>query len=132
MKVIVCGSRDWGYIHPIRIAIGTLAANYQGLVVIHGGARGADITAGIVARGMGLQVRVELADWVGKGRGAGMERNRRMLELGPDRVLAFKDGFDYGMQRGGTENMCRIALEANVPVLLFSSATGWECLELDR
>lgn len=134
-RVIVCGSRDWQLAQPIHAAFNTLYGTVNGgrrFEVIHGGARGADYLAGQVATWLGLTIRVELADWVGKGRGAGMERNRRMLDLAPDLVLAFKDGFDMTMRRGGTENMCRISLEAGVPVLLYSTGQGWQYLALDK
>lgn len=91
--------------------------------------------AGQIAEALGIPARAELADWVGRGRGAGFERNRRMLALQPDLVLAFKDdaqGWD-GVGpggHGGTEHMCRIALQAGVPVLRWSHEQGWERLGL--
>lgn len=43
----------------------------------------------------------------------------RVLVCGkPDVVLAFKNGFDHEMKKGGTEDMCRRAKAAGVPVYL--------------
>lgn len=120
MTVIFCGSRDWrdyGIIQRAMTRVGALGG--RDLLVIHGGARGADSMAEQAAREMGIPVQAELADWVGKGRGAGPERNRRMLELKPDSVYAFKDNFDQTLTTGGTEHMVKIALAAGVRVHLY-------------
>ena len=63
-----------------------------------------------------LQLNTEcyLADWERLGRGAGPERNRRMLEQSnPDLVLAFWDG-----KSRGTKHMIEIAEKAGVPVIV--------------
>lgn len=128
MKVIVCGSRDWTDGEPIRRALTHLANRHIQVEVVHGGARGADSLAGQIAANLGLTVRAELADWVGRGRGAGPERNRRMLALGPSLVLAFKDGLDPALSRGGTEHMLRIAIAAGVPCFAWSHGGSWRAL----
>lgn len=125
MRAILCGSRDWSDPAPILRAIQRLAGLADRPEVIHGGARGADAIAAGIAAGLGLSVRAELADWVGRGKAAGPERNQRMLQLRPDLVIAFKDGFNYALSRGGTENMVKIAKAAGVPCYLFSHDGGW-------
>lgn len=130
-RVIVCGSREWQTSRPILDGlIAIYNRELRRFEVVHGGARGADYLAGQLAFWFGLSERPILADWDRLGRRAGFERNTRMLALSPNLVLAFKDGFDYTLRRGGTEHMCRIALESNppVPVLLYSTARGWERL----
>ncbi|HEY7037180.1 MAG TPA: SLOG family protein [Thermomicrobiales bacterium] len=93
MKVLVCGSRSWRDVDAIEERLGRLP---RGTTIIHGGARGADVRAGIVARRLGFEV-VELpADWLGFGRSAGPIRNRAMLDLRPDLVVAFWDGVSTG------------------------------------
>lgn len=132
--VIACGSRYWTDPEPVRWALAQVTEFDRDARVLSGGARGLDRMADGIARGLGMGTRVELADWVGRGRGAGPERNGRMLDLllrdrggrGPGLVLAWKDEFDRWMRAGGTENMCRIALGAGVVVLLYSHARGWE------
>lgn len=128
VSVIVCGSRDWQDGEPVARALTRLAEKHHDLEIIHGGARGADAIADAIARRLGLRVRPELADWKGKGRGAGPERNRRMLALHPALVLGFKDGAAPTLATGGTENMLRIALQAGVPAFLFAHASGWKRL----
>ena len=74
------------------------------MVVIHGGARGADDLArqwGEISVGIeGVEFR---ADWTAHGKAAGMIRNQRMLDEGrPDLVVAFPGG-------RGTADMVRRA-----------------------
>lgn len=130
--VLVCGSRDWTDYAPVKEAIELFAHELPAPTILHGGARGADGLAESVANRLGIPTRAELADWVGKGHAAGPDRNRRMLELGPDLVLAFKDDGEWdGLapgSRGGTEHMCRIAITAGVLTLRWSHDHGWERL----
>lgn len=137
--VLVCGSRNWADRQSVFRAIEDLANQQRGygwfdMTVLHGGARGADLHAGECAEQVGgLGTREVAANWDGLGRAAGPDRNRRMLALGPDLVIAFKDdaqGWD-GLgpyARGGTEHMCRIALAAGVSVLRYSHEHQWEKL----
>ena len=79
-------------------------------VVIHGGARGADISADVCALAFGIDVEVYPADWAKHGKAAGPIRNAQMLREGrPDAVLAFPGG-------RGTADMVRRAKRAGVPV----------------
>ena len=124
-RVIVCGSRDWDDPRPIRLFFKGLRAwlgRSEGVEVIHGDARGADKLAAAIAPFTfgNAAVRAFPADWRGQGRGAGHIRNKLMLEEQPFMVVAFKDGFDHTLQRGGTENMVRIAKEAGVSTYVVS------------
>lgn len=123
MRVIVCGSRDWTDYDMIRDVLRRGVNHYGVFTVVHGGARGADALAGIAARSLGLPEEEHPADWRGRGKIAGPERNRLMLDLGADRVVAFKNGFDPASGRGGTENMVKIAQEAGVPVSVYPGVT---------
>ena len=114
MNVLICGSRDWSDEYPI---FEVLSEHYDPKrdLVIHGAARGADMIADAVARRLGYTVMSFPADWRGHGRAAGPIRNKLMLDTGrPDVVWAFKRDFDETLQRGGTENMVRIARGAGV------------------
>lgn len=119
-RVIICGSRDW----TDQVTIGTfilgLRAMHPNLTVVHGNARGADKLAQQFCLASGIPEEPHPADWVGHGKGAGPIRNREMLESGAFLVVAFKDGFDRTLQRGGTENMIRIATEAGVRTVVVS------------
>lgn len=129
-RVIVCGSRKWTDRIPIEGALRLLVPHKP--CIIQGNARGADYLAGQSAYACGLtDIPVPVTLYLdGPWPRAGNNRNTRMLALSPNLVLAFKDGFDYTLRRGGTEHMCRIALESKppVPVLLYSTARGWERL----
>lgn len=101
-----------------------LHAGCSGRVVfIHGDARGADKIADAVARRLGFDVEAYPADWRGNGKGAGPIRNRQMLDTGATLVVAFKEGFDHSLTRGGTENMVRMARAAGIPTIVHEA--GW-------
>ena len=86
MRVLVCGDRNWtdkSLIHEHLSSITNLE------LVIEGAARGADRLAGQVASEMGVPVQEFPADWDTFGKAAGPIRNRKMLDLKPDLVVAF-------------------------------------------
>lgn len=134
----MCGSRDW----DDEFAVGTVLdglledaiVNFDRLVVVEGCARGADSAAchfydgpcqapGGGSHGGHTHVNHEHypADWKTHGRAAGFIRNQQMLDEGrPDIVVAFKDGFDRSLARGGTEDMVRRSKAAGVPVYVIS------------
>lgn len=113
MRVLVCGSRDWGDYGRIRRAMEQLP---PGTVIIAGGASGADTMAARVARELKFRLEIYMAEWQRDGRAAGAIRNRRMLEEGrPDLVLAFYDP----KKSKGTRNMVSIASAAKVKVKEF-------------
>lgn len=93
MKVLVCGSRDWGNSLAIDSVISSMP---KGTVVITGGARGADRWAHEAAQEAGLATMVFKADWTQYGRAAGYRRNIEMLDEQPDLVVAFWDGLSRG------------------------------------
>jgi len=100
VRVLVCGDRDWGSRLIIKEYLGYLKPS----LVIEGGARGADKIAGAVARDLNISVKVFPAEWNKCGRGAGMVRNRQMLDECPDLVLAFH--FDIGKSSGTADTLC--------------------------
>lgn len=115
LRILVCGGRDWD--DEDRIARGIQSALIQWtvpsldhVVIIHGGARGADTLAGQVAKREGIRTEVYKADWDTYGKKAGYIRNVRMLEEGkPTVVLAAPGG-------RGTEMMVSLAKRAGVEV----------------
>lgn len=121
MKVLACGSRDWTDDSAIDMVLRGIRESYAYPELLHGAARGADT----IAAGVALNLRYDPvigfpADWRGHGKAAGPIRNRLMLDDKPDLVVAFKDGFDWTYERGGTENMVRIAKEAGVKTYVVS------------
>jgi SLOG family YspA-like protein len=118
LRLLVCGSRDWTDADLLADVVDRLVAEHGrvGVVLIEGGARGADRLAGELARARGWQLETYPADWQRHGRAAGLRRNARMLHEGrPERVLAFTD--DLTSSRG-TADMVRRARAAGLPVLV--------------
>lgn len=78
MKVVVCGPRVWLDQKPIQEV---LRGFPEGTIVVHGGARGADIIAGFAAEILGFEVRAYPVDHAldGPWPAAGPRRNIRML-----------------------------------------------------
>lgn len=138
MRVIVCGGRNCGVVpavyapavarglfadvvrraHMERVALRAFLDGVHGTwpitLLIHGGAHGADTLAGEWARDNGIPVQVVPAEWDTHGKAAGPIRNRAMLALSPDAVIAAPGG-------RGTADMVKQARRAGVPVHEMSS-----------
>lgn len=110
MIVLVCGGRDFSD----EVLLSKTLDNEHITMLIHGGARGADSLAGAYARRKGIQEVICPANWDFNGKKAGVLRNKAMLNLMPDMVIAFPGGT-------GTENMCSVASKAGVQVLAITS-----------
>lgn len=107
MRVLVCGGRDFCDREAVFAALDRLGP----LIVIHGGARGADMLAGQWAEERTVACMVFPAPWRGAGKAAGPMRNRWMLAWGrPDLVMAFPGG-------AGTGHMVRIAEREGIKVV---------------
>lgn len=83
-------------------------------LVITGGASGADALADAAARDLGIDRLVIPANWLGRGKGAGPIRNRRMAQVA--KLCRMLDGFDdaeivlVAFQGGtGTADMTSVA-----------------------
>lgn len=117
MRVVVCGSRDWTDFECIQVALIDLEDLGEPIEIIHGACpTGADHYADIVADALGFTVRRFPADWKTHGKAAGPIRNREMLNLLPDRVLAFQRNGSRGTQ--GTINEAR---RRGIPVEVFDA-----------
>lgn len=103
MRVLVCGGRDFAgdvsclQFLPISI-------------LIHGGARGADMTADRWAKSKGIHTAKVDALWDMMGKSAGFRRNSAMLLLLPEICIAFPGGV-------GTEMMVDICEKRGIPVV---------------
>lgn len=131
MRVLVCGSRDWEDGQIINLVLrgvdeggwGAMTCDHIDLV-IHGDAPGADAWADYWAKAYGWDVAAYPADWKNLPRWeAGPRRNQQMLDEGkPDIVIAFKDNFNWKLDKGGTEDMVKRAKAAGVPTYVVSRA----------
>ena len=118
-RLLITGSRRWADERAIDQQIRLTRDELE--VVIEGEAPGADRLARAAAERWGVPVLPFPADWREHGRAAGPIRNERMLREGrPTCVVAFSD--DFSNPRSGTRHMCRIAVEAGVPVTLVEHA----------
>ncbi len=111
--VLITGSRDWTDSRMIARYVRQL---YQEalqddvwLVLMHGGARGADQLVNAPAKRLGIEVRVVEPDW-STGNGAGFARNIEMLDKRPERVGAFSLG------TSGTQHAIDQAKARGIPV----------------
>jgi hypothetical protein len=80
VKILAFGSRAWNQEGIIYRVFSKLP---KGTIVVHGGARGADILSDRVAKYLGFETRpyiVTPEEWEREGKAAGVNRNARMLE----------------------------------------------------
>ena len=114
MRLLITGDRNWSNDQIIGAVLTSLARDYPDLVLIEGGANGADILSADIGRYLGIKVLEFKADWNRFGRGAGPIRNQQMLDEGkPTAVMAFHP--DLKNSRG-TLDMVKRARRANLPV----------------
>lgn len=111
MKALVCGGRDFYDKSRVFLTLDKCREWWNITTVIHGAARGADTLANSWAKERKLEIIKCPARWSIHGKKAGVIRNREMLNLTPDVVIAFPGGT-------GTENMIQISREAEIPVFI--------------
>lgn len=92
MKIAVVGSRGYSNLQDVRQFVWE---QERTTTIVSGGARGVDAAAVDEARRLGMPYEVHLPDWPGHGRGAGIIRNRTIVESA-DEVVAFWDGESRG------------------------------------
>jgi len=115
MKIVVCGGRKFD---SRALVYQTLGAIPGVSFVIEGGAPGADRLAREWAEEMGIHYATVKALWDTYGLSAGPRRNRAMLELKPDLVVAFPGN-------KGTADMVTRAREAYINVLVVEDPRNW-------
>jgi hypothetical protein len=120
MRILITGSREWTDEDKISEAfdnalreMGFLPSLHHGVIVIHGGADGADRLAGQVAARRGWRVEVYPASWKTNGPKAGVLRNQEMVDEGADMCLAF---FKDGAENKGTTDCVKRAEKAGIKV----------------
>ena len=88
MRIVCTGSRGWTDKATIDRRFRALPQS-GGTHIIVGEARGADQLVALEALRRGFTLTVVEADWEQYGKRAGPKRNRAMLDMEPDLVLAF-------------------------------------------
>lgn len=128
MKVLVTGSRDWpnsdggkgiiycGLADAIKCHYYPDKPKREDILIIHGGARGADEIADEWARERFVPTKVYIPDWQGQGKKAGILRNQQMLDENPDidLVIAF-----WKNKSKGTAHMINYAKKAGKKVIIY-------------
>lgn len=117
MKILICGSRNWAKRKPIEMRLSFFNVN-EDHTIIEGGAEGADSVARSVALKLGYDVITVWANWEKYGKPAGPRRNRMMLDMKPDLVLAFHE--DLAKSKG-TADTVREAQKRGIKVEVHSS-----------
>lgn len=112
MRIIVCGGRDFANRQALWAALNTINHSERGPIrqVVHGNARGADAMAGAWARENKITEWPVPAEWSKYGNSAGPRRNKQMLGMDIDLVVAFPGG-------RGTKNMVKQARSRGVEVI---------------
>ena len=116
MRVLVCGDRNWG---DGTVVMKRLRELPRGVEIITGGARGADFWAEETThRFTGFKLNVIRAEWTKFGKAAGPIRNRKMLDMEPDLVIAFHNDLENSK---GTKDTVDEAKKRGIPVEVIST-----------
>lgn len=108
--VIVCGSRSANNLQVVHTMLNNFHKQYNIIHLIEGGASGVDYFARVWAALNKIKSTTIYADWDQHGKSAGPKRNKMMLEMKPDVVVAFPGG-------KGTANMVKQANKVGVLVV---------------
>ena len=113
LRVCVCGGRDYDDIPAFVVFMERLflpRVNKDNLIIVQGGAKGADTLAKDWAKFHEIDCETFMANWSAFGKSAWIKRNKAMLDSGLDFCIAFGGG-------RGTYNMMDICRDAGVPNL---------------
>lgn len=121
-RLLITGSRNFGSqgsfdIELMRSALKDARrrlhdASFDRIILVHGAARGADQLAAAVGKSMGFVLEAHPAQWNVHGKAAGPIRNKEMVDLGADLMLAFPRGSSRG-----TRGCMKLAAEAGIKVI---------------
>lgn len=113
VRVIIAGGRDYEDYNKLECVVDHMLSKLMDthdIVIISGGARGADVMAMRYANHRGFELIVMPADWDTHGRSAGYKRNVQMAEAATH-LIAFWDGVSRG-----TKHMIDIAHSMKIKV----------------
>ena len=112
-RVVIAGCRDYTNYDELKAYVDMCLSNIRkdnDIIIVSGGAKGADSLGEQYANENGFEVELHLADWDKYGRGAGPQRNKEMAAVS-DFVICFWDG-----KSRGTKSMIEYAKQLNKPV----------------
>jgi YspA, cpYpsA-related SLOG family len=107
VRICVCGGRSYSDATTLRKTLDRFLPWKDKMILVAGGASGADTLAEDWADKNGVEKDIFPADWKTHGKAAGHIRNSEMLKSGIDILYAFPGG-------KGTENMIKICRKKNV------------------
>jgi ABC-type enterochelin transport system substrate-binding protein len=110
LKVIIAGGRDFKNYELLKEKCQKILANQKEVIIISGGANGADKLGEQYAQEYGHKVEKFLADWDKFGKSAGYIRNKEMAD-NADALIAFWDGVSKG-----TKHMIDLAKEKELKI----------------
>ena len=117
VKALICGSRHYDNYDKVKETVKSLVDEHGKIIIIEGGAKGADTLAKNAAIELGIEYREYKADWKRYGRAAGPKRNQLMLDTeNPDLVIAFHEDLESGK---GTKDMLKRAEKAGVKTIIY-------------
>lgn len=103
-RVIIAGGRDFANYALLTVTMDKLLSKTEDeIIIICGGARGADSLGADYATDRGYAVRYYIAQWDQYGKSAGYRRNEQMAQ-NADALVAFWDG-----KSRGTKHMIDLA-----------------------
>lgn len=117
---LVVGSRSFNNYNYMCEKLNSLLQNKKDIIIVSGGARGADSLAERYAKEHGYELKIFNADWNTYGKSAGYRRNEEMHKFisapsGRDRVVvAFWDGSSKG-----TAHNFDLAVKYNNPIEVY-------------
>lgn len=120
-KVIIAGSRGFSNYKLLRDKCNEYLRNKRkeyNIIIISGGARGADFCGEKYAQDEGFTLEIYPAQWKKFGKRAGYRRNEQMAEVA-DALIAFWDGSSKG-----TKHMIDIMNEKNLLVRVVEYETN--------
>ena len=95
MRLLICGDRNYTDYKRILGFLKECQRKHKDLVVIEGGAKGADRLAKRAAEELKIPVIEYQADWLGLEKAAGPLRNQKMIEEGkPDILVDFQENIE--------------------------------------
>lgn len=123
-RVVIAGCRDYNNYDEAKVYIDFCISNIRKdntIIIVSGGASGADAIGERYAKDNGFKVEKFSADWKTYGRSAGPRRNKQMAEVS-DYIICFWDG-----KSRGTKSMIDYARKYGKPVkikMICSSKKG--------
>lgn len=116
MRILVCGSRSFTQYQDICDCLDVWCRGVckpGDISIISGEAKGADLLAKKYALENNIKYIGVPADWETYGRSAGYIRNKEMIDLNPDLVIACWDGKSLG-----TKHTINLAKNKKIPTLI--------------